>query len=298
MGSSRVLVPARYVSIALVVSAPAGCLPRRATGEYSTPIAMTVAEADRVDALDEEARKLGDDPRARCDFWAASSRAVPKTELGATKYVEERRSRACDDDPGFEFRGTLDLREATIRKATEGYFARGSNFEVRSGTPVTIRLARGECYRVALRFPEGFSPRSNVRTVHERFLSTLGKKVELDGGEQGPGPVVMMGLSCAFDDQDGTITMTADPGTVAQATLFVRTISEEEVKRREAEDRRGWEQAEADSKAYAAVRAREHCVRCAEDLRACGTQPDCQRAYVECLSEDRGDEVLTPEQCR
>ena len=62
MGSSRVLVPARYVSIALVVSAPAGCLPRRATGEYSTPIAMTVAEADRVDALDEEARKLGDDP--------------------------------------------------------------------------------------------------------------------------------------------------------------------------------------------------------------------------------------------
>lgn len=257
---------------------------------------MTGPEAARVDAL-EEASAAAPDAHARCDLWSSASKDIPKSQHGALRYVAERRKNECRSDPADAFRGTIEEREQTIAKATEGYFARGANFELRGGEPIKLTVKRGECYRVALRFPEGFVPATQVSVSFKRWLAATGSETEISGGKAGPGPAFVAGLACAFTDQDGTLRLDAGKSVVANATLYVQAIPEAEVVRLEAEDSAQWKRAEASANAFRAEQAVGHCQRCADDRQACGTNPDCQSAYVDCLHEDRGDEVLEPEQC-
>jgi len=255
---------------------------------------MTSAESDRIDALHEQGRQT--DAHGRCDLWRAAARDIPKIETGAKSYAEAAAKDACDHDPAQPFLGSLADRAATIARSTEGFYPRGANLVLHVNVEATTQVKRGECLKVVVLFPEGFTPTQMV-WMKLRYVDGARGDTEVSGGFSGPGPVFIGGIGCVSADTDVAITLTGQPGLSAPATLFMKTISDAELAEVEARRREGERHDEADARRFRAERNARHCERCASDRDTCGQGPACLAEWSRCLEDDLNDEPLRPEQC-
>jgi hypothetical protein len=274
----------------LTFAALAGCGETRQMCRYCETFSLSSAEASVVDALEAEANRLPDDHYRRCDFWS-SARATGD----ARRWVAERVKSECSSAP---FRGTAAERDGAIAAATRD-LEPGAAFELATGTSKTHPVVRGRCYVVVLRFPEGFRPK-HVSYDHVVISPPSRGRITLVSAKEGPGPVAVMDVGCIYVDHDAELKLAVQPesaAVTAEVQVFSRRISEAETAKRESQEAARNRQAENDSRAHTSARKREHCERCAHDLGTCGAQPRCREAYAECLAEDRGDFVVTAEEC-
>jgi hypothetical protein len=187
-------------------------------GEY---VSADAREAQAIETLEERSLAVKGDHRS-CVYWSRA-RAEPGTPV-VEKYIRERRTKVCRDDPALRFQGDVAAREAAIKVATAGYVAEGAPFRIEARAPVKVVLERGRCYVVVVRFPDGFAP-------EQRVDLSLDVKGPWGGGhfDSGPGPGGILGAPCQTESREGAVVLDAAPGTKAEAQLFTKTLSEQEI---------------------------------------------------------------------
>jgi hypothetical protein len=282
------------------------CGHARTPGEYREPISMSGDEAAFVDESEARSKALPNSFHQRCEFWDGQRARLTETMAGARRYVDERVKMECQNDPAYAFKGTAAQRDAAFAKATAGYEAVGAPSTLESGVMMKLPMDRGRCYVATLQFADGFAPTTLFYIEHKHDVAAAGAPVEFSGFKKGPGPGATHDLGCVYVSQQGTLLLKTDPGTKGELRVYAKTLSEEETRRREAEDASHWRAAAREGAVAKARQGREHCERCIDDLEHCigevfrGRTPiqgPCLDSYLSCLGEDRGDGVVTAQQC-
>jgi len=169
-------------------------------------------------------------------------------------------------------------------------------------------LTRGHCYKVVVRFPDGFSSKGPVRYEHQRFVRSIRAFVSYGAETKvGPGRGASMDLGCIFLSQQGLLTIKGERGIHAEAQVYVRSMGEDEAARLEAEEAGRWKKgSKREARAFAATQKGKRCKRCGEGYMKClegiekGKEPasgSCLQDYIGCLDEERGGGMATLSEC-